>query len=253
MSWGIWTVFMNNAVRAHYDAFLAGCYTRISGGWEEQVRKNLEFFSSHAISPQDNRVAIDLGAGCGFQSVPLALLGFSVTAVDFCQPLLEDLRMHTGILSVETIRSDILYFSSWAGKHPALIVCMGDTLTHLQSLAEVKDLIRQCFRELDPGGRLVFTLRDYSCEPDGAVVVIPVLRDKDRIFLCRLEYHKDTLSVQDILYLRRQGIWERTAGKYKKIRIAPGTLIRGLTHAGFAIESSSGDNRMITVIARKGT
>jgi SAM-dependent methyltransferase len=245
---------MNNTVQVHYDAFLAGCYPWISGVWEEQTQRNREFFSSYTISPRDNRVTLDLGAGCGFQSVPLALLGFSVTAVDFCQPLLDELRMHAGTLSIETIRSDILDYSSWAGRHPALIVCMGDTLTHLQSLAEVKDLIRQCFRELDPGGsRLVFTLRDYSREPDGAVVVIPVLRDKDRIFLCRLEYHKETVAVQDILYHRRQGTWERTSGKYEKIRIAPGTLICMLAGAGFAIESSSEDKEMIMVIVRKDT
>ena len=244
---------MNNPVQTHYDAFLAGSYPWISGGWEEQTKRNLEFFSTYIISPQDNRVAIDLGAGCGFQSVPLALLGFSVTVVDFCQPLLDELRIHAGSLSIETIRSDFLYYSSWAGRHPALIICMGDTLTHLQSLMEVKDLIRQCYRELNPGGRLVFTLRDYSREPDGAVVMIPVLRDKDRIFLCRLEYHKEKCAVQDILYHRRQGLWERTSGKYEKIRIAPGTLIHMLADAGFAIESSSEDKEMIMVIVRKDT
>jgi hypothetical protein len=73
------------------------------------------------------------------------------------------------------------------GWHPALIVCMGDTLTHPPSLREGDALIRQCFRELEPGGRLVLTLRDYSKEPNGAVVVILVERDNDRIFLCKLE------------------------------------------------------------------
>ena len=64
---------------------------------------------------------------------------------------------------------------------------MGDTLTHLATLADVQDLIRQCLLELDPDGRLVLTLREYSREPDGAVVVIPVLRGKDRIFYLQTE------------------------------------------------------------------
>jgi SAM-dependent methyltransferase len=243
---------MNSNVKAHYNALLEENYTWISGGWGEQVQKNRKFFSSHAITPHDNRVAIDLGAGCGFQSVPLAKLGFSVTAVDFSLPLLEELSIHAGDLPVETIQSDIRHFSLWAGRHPALVVCMGDTLTHLPTLTEADDIVRQCFKELDPGGRLVLSLRDYSREPDGAVVVIPVLRGEDRIFLCRLEYHADTLTVQDILYSRGLGVWGRTAGKYEKIRIAPETLTRILTVAGFAIEYSAVDDGMITVIARKG-
>jgi hypothetical protein len=128
---------------------------------------------------------------------------------------------------------------------------MGDTLTHLLDLKEAEDLAWQCFSELPPGGRLVFTLRDYSQEPDGAVIVIPVLRDNYRIFLCRLEYHADSLTVQDNLYTRERSNRERTAGKYEKIRIAPGTLSRILTGAGFPIEYSSVENGIITVIARK--
>jgi hypothetical protein len=179
-------------------------------------------------------------------------LGYSVTAVDFCQPLLKELHSHAGSLPVETIQSDILTYSSWAGRHPALIVCMGDTLTHLPSLAEAGSLIRQCFSELDPGGRLVLTLRDYSRELHGALVMIPVECDKDLIFLCKLESHTDTLSVQDILLSRKRGLCERTAGKYTKIRIAPESLSRILTGAGFGIEYSAVDDGMITLIARKG-
>jgi SAM-dependent methyltransferase len=243
---------MHKAAQTHYDAFLAGSYSWISGGTEEQIRKNRDFFSSHSITPEGNTVAIDLGAGCGFQSVPLAGLGYSVTAVDFCGSLLDELRSHAGDLPIPTIQSDILNFSSWSGRHPALIVCMGDTLTHLPALADVDDLIRQCFSELDPGGRLILTLRDYSREPDGEVLVIPVLREADRIFLCRLEFHADMLRVQDILYSCGPGIWERTAGEYMKIRVGPETLTRTLTGAGFAIDFSAVENGIMTVIARKG-
>jgi SAM-dependent methyltransferase len=242
---------MTNTVLTHYDTFLAGSYAWIRGGLDEQAQKNKKFFSSHSILPRDNRVAIDLGAGCGFQAIPLAQLGYSVTAVDFCQPLLDELRRDAGSLPVETIRSDIRQYPSWSGRHPGLIVCMGDTLTHLHSLADVEDLIRQCFSELDYGGRLVLTLRDYSREPDGAVVVIPVLHDENQIFLCRLEYHADTITVQDILYSRREGIWGRTTGNYTKIRIAPDTLARMLTGAGFGLEYSAVNDGMITVVADK--
>lgn len=242
---------MTGTAQTHYDAFLAANYAWISGGPGDQVRKNKKFFSSHSVLPRNNRVAIDLGAGCGFQAIPLAQIGYSVIAVDFCQPLLDELHVHAGSLPVITVRSDIRQYSSWSGRHPGLIVCMGDTLTHLPSLADVEDLIHQCFSELDPGGRLVLTFRDYSREPAGAVLVIPVLREADRIFLCRLEYHADTITVRDILYSHRQGVWGRTAGKYTKIRIAPNMLARMLTDAGFGIGYSAVIDGMITIVATK--
>jgi SAM-dependent methyltransferase len=242
---------MTGTVQTHYDAFLAANYAWISGGLDDQVRKNIKFFSSHSIMPRYNRVAIDLGAGCGFQSIALAQIGYSVTAVDICPSLLDELRLHAGQLQVVTVRSDIRQHPSWSGRHPGLIVCMGDTITHLPSLADVEDLVRQCFSELNSGGQLVLTLRDYSREPAGAVVVIPVRHDENRIFLCRLEYHADTITVQDILYSRREGFWGRTAGNYTKIRVAPDMLARMLTSAGFGIAYSAVIDGMITIVATK--
>jgi SAM-dependent methyltransferase len=242
---------MNDTVQSHYDTFLAGNYSWISGSRDEQVRKNRDFFSSHWVFPGRALAAIDLGAGSGFQSVPLAQGGYLVTAVDNCGLLLEEICRYAGELPVETVRSDIRHYSSWEGRHPALIVCMGDTLTHLPALADAENLIRQCFRELIPGGRLVLSLRDYSREPDGATVVVPVRRDRNRIFLCRLEYQADIVIVTDILYSRVQDRWERKTGQYMKIRIAPGILRRVLTSAGFVIEYSAADAGVMEIIARK--
>jgi hypothetical protein len=107
------------------------------------------------------------------------------------------------------------------------------------------------FFELDPGGRFVLTLRDYSRQPDGAVIVIPVLRDRDWIFLCRLKYHADTFTVQDILFSSRRGVWERTAGEYTKIRIPPDKLNKAIRMAGFALTFSEVRDGIVTIIATK--
>jgi predicted RNA methylase len=98
---------MDNAVRAHYDSFLAPLYSWMSGGFHAQAAKNRQFFSAHALRPQNGGVAVDLGAGCGFQSIPLAILGFSVSAVDSCQSLLDELRRNTAGLPVRPVAGDL--------------------------------------------------------------------------------------------------------------------------------------------------
>jgi 2-polyprenyl-3-methyl-5-hydroxy-6-metoxy-1,4-benzoquinol methylase len=123
--------FLTDNVQSHYDTFLARHYLWMAGGFEKNIRRNKEFFVSHGITPSGTRVAVDLGAGCGFQTFALASAGFDVVAVDFCRPLLDILALNANNWPVRIIPSDILAFSAWANLSPELIVCMGDTLTHL--------------------------------------------------------------------------------------------------------------------------
>nr|WP_321349457.1 class I SAM-dependent methyltransferase [uncultured Methanoregula sp.] len=238
-------------IQSHYDRFLAEPYLWMAGGFDANIQRNRDFFSGKDLVPHGSRAAVDLGAGCGFQSIPLARAGFSVAAVDFCRPLLAELEDRAGTSPVETIQSDILNFPAWAKKSPELIVCMGDTLTHLRDLDDVRCLIRQCHVELEPKGILVLSLRDYSYEPEGSVVVIPVRRDAQRIFLCRLEYARESVHVTDIIFSRESGRWERIASTYRKCRIAREVLACILSDAGFRIGLSETANGIITMIAKK--
>ena len=119
------------AMQEHYARFLAGHYLWMSGGFEGNAETNRLFFATHGIVPRDTRVAIDLGAGPGFQAIPLARAGFTVHAVDLCRPLLDELADRSHGLPITVHAGDILDYSLWGGFLPELIVCMGDTLTHL--------------------------------------------------------------------------------------------------------------------------
>lgn len=238
-------------VKEHYDRFLAQQYAWMAGDFAVNVEKNRAFLAGQGIRPSGAGQAVDLGAGCGFMAIPLLEAGFFVTAVDFCKPLLDELRLHATSPHVRTVAGDVMDFPLWAGRDPELIVCMGDTLTHLLDTETVVRLIRQCHAELVPDGKLILSLRDYSREDAGSVVVIPVRRDADRIFLCRLEYQADHVGVTDVLYSRESGSWERSCGEYRKLRIAPGFLERELERAGFRIEKNSVGEGHIAIIAQK--
>ena len=241
----------DSAVKAHYDRFLAEHYLWMAGGFLENTDKNRQFFSAHHIQSRSSGVAIDLGAGCGFQSIPLAEAGFRVTAVDFCQPLLDELSHRAPASGIEAIAGDILDFRLWSGRRPELITCMGDTLTHLPDHESVLNLIRQCHTELVPGGRLILSFRDYSGEVEGNIAIIPVRRDTGRIFLCRLEYRPDRVLVTDILFSRMSGAWERSASEYAKLRLAPARVSEMMGEAWFRIDLMTAENGMIIFIGVK--
>lgn len=237
--------------RSHYDDFLARNYIWMAGGLVENSAKCARFFAHHGIRPMGSGTAVDLGAGCGFATLALAALGFSVTAVDFSRPMLSHLTQYAAGLPVQAVNADIRDAVSWAGHSPELIACTGDTLTHLADREEVQDLIRNCCRELSPGGTLILSCRDYSQEPAGSTVVLPVRRDPDRIFLCRLEYDTTHVRVTDILFSRESGIWQRYSSSYTKTRIARTDLITLVSREGLVPEADENRGDRITIICQK--
>ncbi|MBI4649789.1 methyltransferase domain-containing protein, partial [Candidatus Desantisbacteria bacterium] len=115
-------------IKEHYDGHLANYYTWIYGGFEKKAEDNKIFFSLHDIKPTTSKIVIDLGAGSGFQSIPLLDLGFEVISVDISQKLLKELRSRTiNNTKLSIIESDILEFKSYNNRRPELIICMGDT------------------------------------------------------------------------------------------------------------------------------
>ena len=78
-------------VKDHYDRFLGSVYSWILGDFDNAREKNAAFFDSLDLAPVNNAIAVDLGCGPGCQSLPLAELGYSVLAIDFCQDLLDEL------------------------------------------------------------------------------------------------------------------------------------------------------------------
>ncbi|WP_394223151.1 class I SAM-dependent methyltransferase [Alteromonas gracilis] len=95
------------SVEEHYEHLLSDVYTWLMGGFAAAREKNLEFFHTKSIKPSSSKIAVDLGAGSGFQSIPLAELGFSVLSVDLSQKLLSELNTNTKQLPITTVNDDI--------------------------------------------------------------------------------------------------------------------------------------------------
>jgi hypothetical protein len=244
------TVLMATA-KEHYDNLLAKYYSWMSGGLTLKIEQNREFFKTHHVRPLLSRVAVDLGAGCGFQSIPLSQLGFSVIAIDSSKGLLGELKQNAQGLPIKTINDDLLNFSKHCPDKVEIVVCMGDTLTHLKTRQAVRHLLGKIFKTLETGGMLLLTFRDLSAELTGLDRFIPVHNDANTIFSCFLEYEKFYVKVYDIIYERKHGQWQMQKSYFKKIRIAPKWIREILQFLGFKIEKYDIHNDMVTIIARK--
>jgi precorrin-6B methylase 2 len=238
-------------VKQHYANVLADVYSWMLGGFDFALGKNAEFFQTHNISPKGSTLAIDLGAGCGFQSIPLANLGFSVTAVDLDQKLLNELKANASNLDIVTIQDDLINFEQYVDRKAELIVCMTDTLLHLESQEKVSTLLQKIFVSLESKGKLIITFRDLAQELSELDRFIPLKSDEQTIFTCFLEFEPDTVKVHDLVYQQDRNGWKLNKSFYRKLRLSQQWVDRQLQEAGFNQIEFKVNNGLICVIATK--
>ena len=245
------------SVREHYDRLLARHYTWMFGKpfdakVSEQtaiLREALEITGSTVKSGP----AVDLGCGPGYQAIALAQLGFSpVVAIDTSSALLDELRAHAGALPIQAVEDDIMRMERHVAPRSAqAIVCMGDTITHLESRAATLDLLRASSKALVPGGALIITYRDLSSELHGVDRFIPVQSDDDRVMTCFLEFDQDeSVMVHDLVYSKEQAGWNFEKSSYRKLRLAVDWLEDAMTNVGFQVSRGTA-GRLVRLLGKK--
>jgi SAM-dependent methyltransferase len=238
-------------VRSHYESFLAPVYSWLTGGPEAAFARGEMELDALRLTPLRSAAgALDLGAGFGMHSVPLARRGFNVVAVDSSGVLLRELRSHAGSLPILTAEGDLLDFPQYVTGPMDVILCMGDTLTHLTSRQEIASLFAQVVAALAPGGVFVLSFRDYSAPMIRESRFIPVKSDADRIFTCFLEYANEHVDVYDVLHERQGSQWTQRVSSYRKLRLPPDWICGALRDAGFQVTQEAGLSGMIRVVAR---
>lgn len=237
--------------RNHYEKILAGHYTWMSGGRRINHEKNTVFFRDAGIRAKPGSHAVDLGCGPGFHAIPLAHMGFSVTGIDQSAKLLEELAGEKGDLPIRTIQDDLMNFDRHSPGGSDLILCMGDTLTHLDSRETVTRLFEKCYARLKPEGCFIITYRDLSDELIDLDRFIPVRNNENVILTCFLEYEEMRIKVHDLLYERRNKEWTFKKSSYYKLRLPLAWVTRQLEANGFEPAVSRAWNGMAVVIATK--
>ena len=239
------------SVADHYRAHLAPVYAWMSGGFDAAIARGDTEIGAILPDLSMGSRAVDLGCGFGMHSIPLARRGCSVLALDSSSCLLEQLSVHAGALPVRAVEDDLLAFQRYLDRPADIILCMGDTLTHLPERDAVLQLFTRAAASLRPGGRFIATFRDYTHALVGSGRFIPVKSDADRILTCFLEYASDHVDVHDLLHERNGDAWQLRVSTYQKVRLNPQWVSASLRERGFSVSAEPGPAGMIRVIAIK--
>jgi SAM-dependent methyltransferase len=241
------------SVADHYRSHLAPVYVWMSGGLDAAIGRGENEIQTVLPDPSQASCAVDLGAGFGMHSIPLARRGCSVLALDTSSHLLEQLQAHAHALPITVVEDDLLEFQRYLDRAADLILCMGDTLTHLPDRASVLKLFALAAASLRPGGTFIATFRDYTHPLIGNGRFIPVKSDADRILTCFLEYATDHIDVHDMLHERFGDTWQLRLSVYRKLRLDPQWISTSLHERGFSVRVEPGLAGMIRVIGTRTT
>ncbi|CAB3767995.1 MULTISPECIES: class I SAM-dependent methyltransferase [Burkholderia] len=243
-----------NPVTRHYDGLLAAHYSWMQGATlADKAAEQAALLAALGLGAEPAGIAVDLGCGPGYQSVALLTLGYErVIAVDTSRDLLAELAAAAPGDRVEPVLSDLRDLPALVERGSAgAIVCMGDTLTHLERHEDVLALYRDAYDALKPGGRLVLTFRDLSRELAGLERFIPVRADDTRIMTCVLDYEPDGVVVTDLIHVREDAGWVLHKSSYRKLRLSPATQVAALQRIGFVVDHDRAAGRMYAISARK--
>ena len=122
-----------------------------------------------------------LDVACGTGACTRFLLERDVDAhgVDLSPPMVDDARRRAQAVGVDPGRfivGDMLEIDGHSAAPFRLVFCIGNSVSHLGTLAEVEQFIAASSRALDgDGGRLVIQFVDVSTIPSGSEKVLPDL------------------------------------------------------------------------------
>ena len=246
-----------SGVEEHYSSLLAGHYTWMFGtSFEAKVAEQRAILED-ALAGASRGLAVDLGSGPGFQTIALAEMGYSpVVAMDTSAELLEELLSHRASHDVRVVHGDMLRVGEFVGLETDLgladvMVCMGDTITHLQSQEDVVRLLHAVRDALVVGGRFVVSYRDLSVEAVGVDRFIPVFGDEERVMTCFLEFDRpESVMVHDLVYRRDGSRWVLEKSCYRKLRLGVDWLMGSMREVGFEVERGLA-GRLIRLVGRK--
>jgi SAM-dependent methyltransferase len=224
-----------NTIETHYESLLASRYTWMMGGAERCAANARELLDAAGLSGSESKgIALDLGSGPGYHAKALAQRGFRVLAVDVSESCLQQLRADCAGLDVQTVLGEITDRTLYLNHAPfSVILCVGDTLTHLNSTDDVWSLLAGSFALLAPGGVLLLDFREQPVNARNAVFTTRA--ERDRIMQCMLSYEPDRVWVTDIVHEWNGERWVTFQSTYPKLRLSAAEIVAKAKMAGLTV------------------
>jgi glycine/sarcosine N-methyltransferase len=120
------------------------------------------FVADHV--PQGGRI-LDVAAGTGNLAAALSARGYEVTALDVDQAMVGKMlekQQEPGAPRFETLLMDMRGLEGLPQEGYDAVLCVGNSLVHLNDLTEIADAVIRMYDRLKPGGTLILQNVNYD-------------------------------------------------------------------------------------------
>ena len=224
-----------------YDAFSAD-YDRFVN-WEGRLRFELPWIESQlqAVGGAGSRL-LDAACGTGWHAITLAQRGYLSAGADLSAAMIERARGNAAkegaTVNFEAAGFGALAWRFGAGGFDA-VLCLGNSLPHVLSAAELEHALSDFAACLRPGGLLLLQNRNFDAlalsrarwmEPQSYRQ-----GEAEWLFLRFYDYDPDGLITFNILTLQREGdgAWQQQVSSTRLRPLPQAELLEALERAGF--------------------
>ncbi|MCX8128643.1 MAG: class I SAM-dependent methyltransferase [Clostridia bacterium] len=215
----------------------------------------LKFIKDSAGMPPKR--ILDVACGSGGYSVALAKQGYNVTAVDLDEKMVEVAANKAVIegVRIDVFRKDMKELDelqtmaqnqmSQQDLNFDCIYCIGNSLVHLGSLAEISDTLKQTYSLMGKSGVLILQIINYDRIINKGVNELPVIKN-DEVglkFVRKYEFDKNrgTVSFNTILEIHNKNGEERFENSIELLPVLCCDLSNVVKEAGFSDVELYGD------------
>lgn len=142
-----------------------------------------QFIKKH-FEQGDN--VLDIGAGTGNLAIALAGSGLHVTASEPDLAMMEKIKEKSSDLDVSVHSKSMEQLTEFASTFDG-IVCVGNTLPHLQSKESIEQFLSDCYAKLNEDGKLLLQLVNYDKVLSTDDFSFPVIEKDDFTFTRKYE------------------------------------------------------------------
>lgn len=150
---------VSDDVAAFYDA-LAPQYDEMTG-FQKRFVQEKPFFRL-LVEKYSITTALDAGCGTGFHSLLLAQLGVKVTGIDLSQDMLRRAKQHARELGLTVEFLQASFATPLRERQFDAIFCLGNSLVHILTMAELRGTLRGFAQMLSPGKILFLQNLNYD-------------------------------------------------------------------------------------------
>jgi SAM-dependent methyltransferase len=142
------------------DLFDLVDYSRLID-WDARLGREWPFLARVLSSAPTPRV-LDLGCGTGEHDRLMASRGFEVVGVDQSEAMLARARERTAGDNPRFVAGDLIAIDTLAPGEFGAALCLGNTLAHVTTRADLERLVRGLRTRLLPGSPVLFQLLNYE-------------------------------------------------------------------------------------------